>query len=48
MSDDIIKVVVDYNLADETDKKNILTGKFKKVYVEGISEMDYLPNKANN
>ncbi len=48
MSDDVIKVVVDYNLADGKDKENILTGKFKKVYEEGISELDYLPNKANN
>jgi hypothetical protein len=48
MSDDLIKVVVDYNLATEADKENISTGAFKRIYSgEGI-DLNYLPNKKNN
>jgi hypothetical protein len=45
MSEDLIRVVIDYNTSDLKDKSNIDTGKFVKIYSGEEINITDLPNK---
>jgi hypothetical protein len=46
MSEDLIKVVLDYNFGEFSDKEKISTGKFIKIHSgEKILSPNFLPNK---
>jgi len=46
MSEDLIKVVLDYNFGESYDKEKISTGRFIKIHSgEKILSPNFLPNK---
>jgi tubulin monoglycylase TTLL3/8 len=47
MSEDLIKVVVDHNLADKNERPQINTGKWIKIHEGKFEEENFLPNLNN-
>jgi hypothetical protein len=45
MSDDLVKVVVDYASANDADKTSISTGAFTKIIIHHAIDNNYLPNR---
>jgi hypothetical protein len=45
MSDDLLKVVLDYNSAEPSERENIFTGRFMQIHSgEKVLTPDYIPN----
>ena len=46
MSEDLMKVVLDYNSADIKERDKISTGNFIKIHEGGIVDINYIPNNS--